>query len=45
MVLLKHSFDGVLGAPLRTTVLKIGVPGESSFLGRTIPLEGAQEAA
>jgi len=26
LVLLKRSFDGVLGAPLRTTVLKIGVP-------------------
>ena len=44
LVLLKHAFDGVLGAPLRTTVLKIGVPGGSIFLGRTIPLEGTQEA-
>ena len=44
LVLLKRSFDGVLG-PLRATILKIGVPGESIFLGRASPLEGAQEAA
>ena len=45
LVLLKHSFDGVRGDPLRTTILKIGVPGESIFLGGTIPMEGAQKAA
>ena len=45
LVLLKHTFDGLLGAPLRTTILQRGVPGESIFLGTTILLEGAQEAA
>ena len=45
MVLLIPSFDGVLGAALRTTILQIGVPGEAIFLGMTILLEVAQEAA
>ena len=39
-VLLKHSFDGVLGAPLRTTVLKRGVPGESIFPWKDHPPAG-----